>query len=125
MRCPLVDSEAHQMEQCQWIGATQDDMTHHIALKHYQLLQRCSACGSQDEEHECSVKPKMLLNERIMVRWQCEDGGKWFEGLVTDYDPEEGTHLVKYEDKYDSLTLFLTDISHLFSFPPPIQIRCA
>lgn len=103
MRCPLVkppeDGVAQPMEQCQWVSPTQDDLTQHIMLKHYKLLNSCSACESKEEDHVCKMTPEMLLNEQIMVRWTCDDVGKWFTGVVTDYDPEEGTHLVEYEDE--------------------------
>lgn len=106
LRCPLVDAQKND-SQCQWVGPTQDDLVLHILLKHYKLTYCCSACGSEEEDHRCGVTPEMLLNERIMVRWQMDDTGKWFEGLVTAYDEEEGTHLVRYEDKYVFFFVFV------------------
>ena len=45
--------------------------------------------------YDSDDEPTALVGMRVGVRWS---GGKWFAGLVDDYDPATGQHHVLYDD---------------------------
>ena len=49
----------------------------------------------ENDGYDSDDEPDVLVGMRIEVRWQ---GNKWYQGVVKAYKPDEGEHLVHYDD---------------------------
>ncbi len=50
-----------------------DELIRHIMVSHYGLAHHCSACGSDELNHDCPITAPMLVDERIAVQWLVGD----------------------------------------------------
>jgi len=48
-----------------------------------------------DEEYDPESPPELLLGRRVRVEWS---GGRWYKGMVNDYNEEKQEHHVLYDD---------------------------
>jgi len=65
---------------------------------HYKLLAAASSSKDEYEEHQSydsDDEPSDILNKRLSIRWS---KGKWYDGVVSEYDDDDGKHTVLYDD---------------------------
>ena len=65
---------------------------------HYKLFTAPSSSKGEYEEYRCydsDDDPCDILNKRISIRWA---KGKWYDGVISDYDDNNGKHTVIYDD---------------------------